>query len=54
VVHTAPVLGLVPGAEGHAAQVVLGVTGHQAEAMAAARAAGTLTLVEAPPQTTSG
>jgi pilus assembly protein CpaB len=54
VVRTAPVLGLVPGAEGHAAQVVLGVTGPQAEAVAAARAAGTLTLVQAPPQTTSG
>jgi Flp pilus assembly protein CpaB len=54
VVRTAPVLGLLPGAEGHAAQVVLGVTGTQAEALAAARAAGTLTLVQAPPQPTGG
>jgi Flp pilus assembly protein CpaB len=49
VLRAAPVLRLVPGGDGHAALVVLGVGAGQAEALAAARAAGTLTLVQAPP-----
>jgi Flp pilus assembly protein CpaB len=48
VLHAAPVLRLVPGGDGRAALVVVGVTAGQAEALAAARAAGTLTLVQAP------
>jgi hypothetical protein len=48
VLRAAPVLRLVPGGEGRAALVVVGVTAGQAEALAAARAAGTLTLVQAP------
>jgi Flp pilus assembly protein CpaB len=48
VLRAAPVLRLVPGGDGRAALVVVGVTAGQAEALAAARAAGTLTLVQAP------
>jgi pilus assembly protein CpaB len=48
VLRAAPVLRLVPGGDGRAALVVVGVTASQAEALAAARAAGTLTLVQAP------
>jgi Flp pilus assembly protein CpaB len=54
VVRAAPVLALVPGDGGHAAMIVLGVTGDQAEALAAARATGTLTLVQTPPPPPSG
>ena len=49
VLRDAPVLRLVPGPEGRPAQVVLGVGRTGAEALAAARAAGPLTLVQAPP-----
>jgi pilus assembly protein CpaB len=49
VLRAAPVLRLLPGGDGRAALVVLGVGAGQAEALAAARAAGTLTLVQAPP-----
>jgi pilus assembly protein CpaB len=49
VLRAAPVLRLVPGGDGRAALLVVGVTAVQAEALAAARAAGTLTLVQAPP-----
>jgi Flp pilus assembly protein CpaB len=49
VLRAAPVLRLLPGGDGRAALVVLGVAAGQAEALAAARAAGTLTLVQAPP-----
>jgi len=49
VLRAAPVLRLLPGGDGRAALVVLGVAASQAEALAAARAAGTLTLVQAPP-----
>jgi Flp pilus assembly protein CpaB len=49
VLRAAPVLRLLPGGDGRAALVVLGVGTVQAEALAAARAAGTLTLVQAPP-----
>jgi pilus assembly protein CpaB len=48
VLRAAPVLRLVPGGDGRAALVVVGVTAGQAEALAGARAAGTLTLVQAP------
>jgi hypothetical protein len=48
VLRAAPVLRLVPRGDGRAALVVVGVTAGQAEALAAARAAGTLTLVQAP------
>jgi Flp pilus assembly protein CpaB len=48
VLRAAPVLRLVPGGDGRAALLVVGVTAGQAEALAAARAAGTLTLVQAP------
>jgi Flp pilus assembly protein CpaB len=48
VLRAAPVLRLVPGGDGRATLVVVGVTAGQAEALAAARAAGTLTLVQAP------
>jgi Flp pilus assembly protein CpaB len=48
VLRAAPVLRLVPGGDGRAAMLVVGVTAGQAEALAAARAAGTLTLVQAP------
>lgn len=48
VLRAAPVLRLVSAADGRAALVVVGVTAGQAEALAAARAAGTLTLVQAP------
>ena len=54
VLRAAPVLRLVPGGDGRAALVVVGVTAGQAEALAAARAAGTLTLVQAPPRTAAG
>ncbi len=49
VLRAAPVLRLLPGGDGRATLVVLGVAASQAEALAAARAAGTLTLVQAPP-----
>jgi Flp pilus assembly protein CpaB len=49
VLRDAPVLRLVPGPEGRPAQVVLGVGRTGAEALAAARAAGPLTLVQTPP-----
>jgi pilus assembly protein CpaB len=49
VLRAAPVLRLLPGGDGRATLVVLGVGAGQAEALAAARAAGTLTLVQAPP-----
>jgi pilus assembly protein CpaB len=49
VLRAAPVLRLLPGGDGRAALVVLGVAAGQAETLAAARAAGTLTLVQAPP-----
>jgi Flp pilus assembly protein CpaB len=49
VLRAAPVLRLLPGGDGRAGLVVLGVGAGQAEALAAARAAGTLTLVQAPP-----
>jgi pilus assembly protein CpaB len=49
VLRAAPVLRLLPGGDGRAALVVLGVGAGQAEALAAARAAGTLTLVQDPP-----
>jgi pilus assembly protein FimV len=42
VLRAAPVLRLVPGGDGRAALVVVGVTAGQAEALAAARAAGTV------------
>jgi pilus assembly protein CpaB len=48
VLRAAPVLRLVPGGDGRATLVAVGVTAGQAEALAAARAAGTLTLVQAP------
>jgi Flp pilus assembly protein CpaB len=48
VLRAAPVLRQVPGGDGRAALVVVGVTAGQAETLAAARAAGTLTLVQAP------
>jgi Flp pilus assembly protein CpaB len=50
VLRAAPVLRLLPGGDGRAALVVVGVTAGQAEALASARAAGTLTLVQAPPE----
>jgi hypothetical protein len=40
---------LLPSPHGRAPLVVLGVGAGQAEVLAAARAAGTLTLVQAPP-----
>ena len=49
VLRAAPVLRLLPGGDGRATLIVLGVAASQAEALAAARAAGTLTLVQAPP-----
>lgn len=49
VVRAAPVLRVVPAQDGRAGQVVLGVDAGQAEVLAAARAAGPLTLVQAPP-----
>jgi pilus assembly protein CpaB len=54
VLRGAPVLRLVPGSGGRAALVVVGVTAVQAEALAAARAAATLTLVQAPPVAPDG
>lgn len=54
VLRAAPVLRLLPGGDGRAALVVVGVTAGQAEALAAARAAGTLTLVQAPPEAPAG
>jgi Flp pilus assembly protein CpaB len=54
VLRAAPVLRLLPGGDGRAALVVVGVTAGQAEALAGARAAGTLTLVQAPPETPVG
>ena len=44
-----PVLRVVPGDQGRAALVVLGVTVEGAEALAAARATRSITLVQAPP-----
>jgi Flp pilus assembly protein CpaB len=49
VARAAPVRRLLPGDDGRALQLVLGVTSRQAETLAAARVAGTLTLVQAPP-----
>jgi Flp pilus assembly protein CpaB len=49
VLRAAPVLRLLPAGDGRAALIVVGVTADQAEALAAARAAATLTLVQAPP-----
>jgi Flp pilus assembly protein CpaB len=49
VLRAAPVLRLLPGGDGRTALVVLGVGTGQAEALVAARAAGSLTLVQAPP-----
>jgi pilus assembly protein CpaB len=54
VLRAAPVLRLVPGGDGRAALVVVGVTAGQAESLAAARAAGTLTLVQTPARTSAG
>jgi Flp pilus assembly protein CpaB len=54
VLRGAPVLRLVPGSGGRAALVVVGVTALQAETLAAARAAATLTLVQAPPRAPDG
>jgi len=54
VLRAAPVLRLVPGGDGRAALVVVGVTAGQAESLAAARAAGTLTLVQTPARTPAG
>jgi pilus assembly protein CpaB len=54
VLRGAPVLRLVPGSGGRAALVVVGVTAGQAETLAAARAAATLTLVQAPPGAADG
>jgi Flp pilus assembly protein CpaB len=54
VLRAAPVLRLLPGGDGRAALVVVGVTAGQAEALAGARAAGTLTLVQAPPEAPAG
>jgi Flp pilus assembly protein CpaB len=54
VLRAAPVLRLLPGGEARAALIVVGVTASEAEALAAARAAGTLTLVQAPPSTPAG
>jgi hypothetical protein len=54
VLRRAPVLRLVPGSGGRAALVVVGVTAGQAETLAAARAAATLTLVQAPPGAADG
>jgi Flp pilus assembly protein CpaB len=48
VLRAVPVLRTVPGGDGRAALVLLGVSARQAEALAAARAAGALTLVQAP------
>lgn len=49
VLTAAPVLRVVPGDQGHAALVVLGVSARGAEALAAARAGRSITLVQAPP-----
>jgi Flp pilus assembly protein CpaB len=54
VLRAAPVLRLVPGGDGRAALVVVGVSAGQAESLAAARAAGTLTLVQTPARTPAG
>ena len=54
VLRGAPVLRLVPGSGGRAALVVVGVSAAQAETLAAARAAATLTLVQAPPGEADG
>jgi Flp pilus assembly protein CpaB len=54
VLRAAPVVRLLPGGDGRAALVVVGVTAGQAEALAGARAAGTLTLIQAPPETPVG
>jgi pilus assembly protein CpaB len=54
VLRGAPVLRLVPGSGGRAALVVVGVSASQAETLAAARAAATLTLVQAPPGAADG
>jgi Flp pilus assembly protein CpaB len=48
VLRAVPVLRTVPGGDGRAPLVLLGVSARQAEALAAARAAGALTLVQAP------
>jgi len=48
VLTAAPVLRVVPGDQGRAALVVLGVSPRAAEALAAARAGRTITLVQAP------
>jgi len=48
VLATVPVLRVVPGDQGRAAMIVLGVTAKGAETLAAARAAGSVTLIQAP------